>query len=564
MDELIFFNIEIFMPATLLQKALSSIENKKNLDLTGQPNVTLADIVAVARTNTQVKINLDPQVKQRLETVHDHMLSQVNSGTPIYGTTTAYGAQANQVFTDGEAKQRYHDAKALSDAIIHVDVSTGPILPDDITRAAMFIRLNMLLPGFSATRLDSLQLLADVLNHQLTPLVGQYGTVGASGDLALNGRVLSMLRHRPETKVKDKTGRIDTADKLLPEYGLPQLDLEPKEGLAFVNGDNFSTAAAALIVYDLTRLMVINTIIMALSIQALKGSDRNFHPLLSIIRPHPGQKLTADLLLRLLKDSRLALQELSGHKPKDPGKSVQDPYSIRCLPQYFGPDWETLAAIWKTIEINANAVSDNPLWTTPETVVPGEEPYQWVSGGNFLAMHMSDALDKMRKVATHIVKQNDRHLNRLVNPNLNNGLPANLSPEGAISKCVFKGLQTQMGMYEVYASVLAVPVSTAFGVHEELNQDITSHAMTSAIMTRQVLDLAKYAAATNLIAACQAIDLRGGSKLLSPATRPLYEWLRTRVPFVDTEQPLGHYVELIAQNLLSAELSPELIPASLR
>jgi phenylalanine ammonia-lyase len=250
----------------------------------------------------------------------------------------------------------------------------------------------------------------------------------------------------------------------------------------------------------------------------------------------------------------------SGHIPREAGEIIQDPYSIRCLPQYYGPGWETISQAWKTIEINANSVSDNPLWTTPSYTTEKEEPYKWVSGGNFLAMHMSDTLDKLRKVAIHIVKQNDRHLARLIHPQMNNGLPANLSDAKDISQCTFKGVQTQMGMYEVYASALAVPISTAFGVHEELNQDITSHAMTSARLTLEVLDITKYAIASNFIAAAQAIDLRGGPELVSPVTKNLYTWLREQVPYTNKSQPLGNYVETIAANLSDTRLTAFILP----
>lgn len=539
------------MPTSLINQLQKSLTLSHEIELDGQSELTLSEIVAVARQNAIVHLNPTPEAKSRLETIHHHMLNQVRDGVPIYGATTAYGAQADKFFTSGDSHQRIEEAKALSDAIIHVDVSTGPLLPDDVVRAAMLLRVNMLLPGYSAVRKESLQLLIDVLNLQLTPLVGSYGTVGASGDLALNGRVLSMLTHQPTTLVKTKDGLTKPSNEALPEAGLSKLSLDPKEGLGFVNGDNFSTAAAALLLYDICVLAVLNLGVSALSIQALKGSTRNFHPLLSHIRPHPGQSLVSSLLLNLLSESQLSPQELDGHKPKTEGNSVQDPYSIRCLPQFYGPDFETLTHAWETITINANSVSDNPLWTTPETITPNEAPYQWVSGGNFLAMHMAETLDSIRKVVVHVVKQNDRHLNRLVNTNLNNGLPPNLSSKEALSQCTFKGLQTQMGMYDVYATILAAPVSTAFGIHEELNQDITSHAMTSYILTQEVLKLAKYAVATNFIASCQAIDFRGGPDLLSPATKPLYHWLRDQVPFIDHEQPLGHYLEKIGSNLLT-------------
>jgi histidine ammonia-lyase len=193
------------------------------------------------------------------------------------------------------------------------------------------------------------------------------------------------------------------------------------------------------------------------------------------------------------------------------------------------------------------------LWVTPESVTENEEPYQWISGGNFLAMHMAESLDRIRKILLHIVKQNDRHLARLVHPLFNRGLPANLSDKNAVSQATFKGLQTQMGMFEVYSSLLVYPASTAFGTHEEFNQDITSHAPASSILARELMQIAKLATATNFIAACQAIDLRGGSKLLSPATKYLYDWLRQYVPYIKKEQPLGHYVEKVAGHLTDNE-----------
>lgn len=545
---------------SLLKNYQRITPHAKKVILTGKPQLTIPDIVAVARHFAHTSLQPTDTVVKRLKTVQLHMLNQIHEGLAIYGTTTAYGAQANQVFTRGKETTRYQNARALSEAIVHVDVSTGPIIPDDLTRAAMLIRINMLLPGYSGVRLSSLELLRKMLNKRLVPQVGYFGTVGASGDLALNGRVLSALLHRPETKVKLANGTLASAPTALGKAKIHKLILNPKEGLGFVNGDNFSTSAAALIIFDLTHLMFVNTLVMSLTIQALKGSVRNYHPLLETLRPHPGQIFTASMLRALLVDSHLAIQELSGPQKRPMGTIVQDPYSLRCLPQYFGPDWETLAQAWDTITINANSVSDNPLWTTPKTTFNGEEPYQWVSGGNFLAMHMSDTLDKLRKVAIHIVKQNDRHLNRLVNPNLNNGLPPNLSDEEAISKCTFKGLQTQMGMYDIFASSLAIPISTAFGIHEELNQDFTSHAMTSAWLTEQVMQITKYAIATNLISACQAIDQRGTDRLLSPTTKPLYHWLREHVPYIKQEQPLGHYVELVAKEIMTPDFHQLISP----
>src|SRR5262249_2073928 len=154
-----------------------------------------------------------------------------------------------------------------------------------------------------------------------------------------------------------------------------------------------------------------------------------------------------------------------GHQPRGPGVSVQDAYSLRALAQFHGPNVERLQAALHTLAVNANAVSDNPLWVAPEHATPGEEPWQWVSGGNFLAMHVAEVMDGLRKTLTQIVKLNDRHLARLVTPHQSNGLPPNLSDPAAVTQCTFKGVQIQSGMFEVYSSLLSVPVTTFFGVH---------------------------------------------------------------------------------------------------
>jgi phenylalanine ammonia-lyase len=531
----------------LLAQLDSSLTNSKNVVLTGERTLDISSITAVANQRAKVTLNPTSAIKKKAETIFSHMLKQVESGVPIYGTTSAYGGQASRVLTQGDRQQRTSDATALSKAITHVDVSTGDPLPIEVTRAAMLIRTNMLLTGHSSIRLSQLENIAQLLNLGITPVVGRYGTVSASGDLAQNGRVLSVLLQLPTAKVFDQDGQVKFAHKVLARHEILPIELLPKEGLALVNGDNFSTAAAALIAQQLTAALVVNFATASMTIEALRGSTRDFHPLLDALRPHPGQAFSALLLRTILDGSSLAYQEMKGHVPRPTGMSVQDPYSIRCLPQFYGPDWETLLAAWETITINANGVSDNPLWTSPEYVTEGEQPYQWVSGGNFLAMHMSDTIDKLRKIAIHIVKQSDRHLSRLVHPALNQGLPANLSSSSSVSQCLFKGLQTQMGMYEVYASVLAAPFSTAFGVHEELNQDLTSHALSSSLVTWEVLKVMKLAVATNLIAGCQAVDLRGGPQLLAPVTRQYYELVRNVVPFIETEQPLGHYVEQVAE-----------------
>ncbi|OGM21227.1 hypothetical protein A2714_05470 [Candidatus Woesebacteria bacterium RIFCSPHIGHO2_01_FULL_38_9] len=534
----------------LFKDLITSYKPSTTVSLTGSQGLNLASIISVGQGKSNVTLDITDKFRERFEKVREKKLEQVSSGVPIYGTTTSYGGRASVILNKGNEEKRNENAAKLSQSIVHVDVSTGPAIPKEIVRAAMLIRINMLMPGLSGIRIKVLEVIKELLNKNITPIVGQYGSVGASGDLAQNGRIVSCLLHLPSVMGVDKKGKISKAQILLKKNGVLPIILEPKEGLALVNGDNFSSAAATFISYETLQLMLLNLYCNALTIQALQGSMRNFHSILSKVRPHKGQEFTSNLLRNLLQGSKLARQDLKEPGIRGEDELIQDPYSIRCLPQYFGPDWENLASIWETITINVNSVSDNPIWTTPEYIEKGEEPYKWVSGGNFLAMHMADSIDRLRKILIHIIKLNDRHLARLVHPKFSNGLPANLSDKKAISQTTFKGLQTQMGMYDVYSSLLVSPASTAFGIHEEFNQDVTSHAFSSAILSWELLRIARYAISTNLIASCQAIDLRGGPKLLSSTTKPLYEWVRDYVPFIKKEQPLGHYVEILSDNML--------------
>lgn len=538
-------------PLIEIERELSS--SRKAVVLNGI-SLTIGDIAAVARQSAAVHFTTDQKILKRIQECYQRMMKNVEEGIPIYGCNTGYGARASRIVTNGSVLRRRQLAQAVSEGIAHVDVSVGPLFEKEVVRAAMLIRINMLMKGASAVKIQDLDIYRQMLNHKITPLVNQYGGIGASGDLAHNCRVLSAARQLAHVKAYDARGKVREAREALREAKIPALRLDPKAGLGLVNGDNFSTGLAALLGLDTLQALLINVVVSALMIEVLKGTNRSFHPLLSALRPHPGQQEVAALFGYLLNSSKLAYQEMVGHKRRPEGIKVQDGYSLRGIAQYQGVNFEKIKQLLRMITINANSVSDNPLWVAPEFATKGEKPWQWVSGGNFLAMHMVEAMDSLRKIMTQIVKLNDRHLARLVNPNENNGLPANLSHKNALTQCAFKGVQIQSGMFEIYSSLLSIPVSTFFGVHEEDNQDITSHALTSGLFGLENLRLVRYSLAQNLLAAAQAVDFRGGPEKLSPRTRPLYQFVRKQVKFVEKERPLNNEIELLYQTIANGEL----------
>lgn len=528
-------------------------EKTKDITITGD-TLTIPQILNVARHSAPVAITSDTKVLNRVRECYDRMMHDIKTGLPVYGCNTGFGAQASHVLINGTPEKRLEQAKQISESITMIDVSTGPAFEKEVTRAAMLIRVNMLMKGVSAIKVDDMELYVRSLNEQITPIVNRYGGLGASGDLAHNARVLNALRQMDGVSVWDKNGNKKSAKEALQEANIPALVLDPKAGLGLVNGDNFSSALATILASETLELLLLSMVSSAMMIEVLRGTNRSFHPLLSEVRPHPGQKEAAALYRYLLEGSKLAYQEMRGHAVRPTGVKVQDAYSLRCIQQYQSPNIDIVKNIFDTITINVNSSSDNPLWVAPEYATEGEDPWHWVSGGNFLAMHMAESMDQLRKIMTQIVKLNDRHLARLINPADNNGLPANLSDKQSHSQCAFKGVQIQSGMYDVYSSLLSIPVTTFFGIHEENNQDITSHALTSGILGLENIRLVRYSLAQNFIAIAQAVDLRGGPQLLSPKTKPVYEFIRQYVDYVSIERAMNNDIECIYEKIQNGDL----------
>lgn len=537
---------------SLIEIARLNRSYSKNVELDGL-HLTISQVVSLQQQETTISFTNNPDIRKKINQSYTAMIKDITSGIPVYGTNTAFGGQADRILNKGTEEERIALAQEISKRLVFLDVSVGPEFSIDIIKSAMAIRLNMLLQGVSAVRLESLETIKQMINTDLIPIVHQYGGIGASGDLAHNQRIVSAARGLSGTYIRNKHHEKLDAKSALEHNHIPLLLLDPKEGLGLVNGDNFSSAVAIHIYTLLIEYYLLSTVVGSMVIEALRGSNRSFHPVLSDIRPHPGQQEVSFIYRSLLEGSKLAYQELSGHAVRDSGTKVQDGYSLRCIPQFEAVHVEAIKHALDTITININSVSDNPVWVSEDHVTSNEDPWQWVSGGNFLAMHMAEAMDQARKITTQLIKRNDRHLARLIDQYENNGLPPNLSDKEAITQCSLKGIQIQSGMFDVYSILLANPVTTLFGTHEERNQDVTSHALTSGILAEKNLELLRYSLAMNMIAVAQAIDLRGGKALLAPRTRYLYDWIRKYSSYVQEERPLHGDIETLSQAITSGE-----------
>lgn len=554
-----FLTMNIYKNRKLKEIAKNFVNGPSDPVVISGESFRLDDMHRVGKGKSKISLSADKEIIKRISEGYDQMMNQVKEGVPIYGVNTGYGGQADLVVNKGSVDEKLKMAQKISESIVHVDVSTGPAVPKDITRVAMAIRANMLMKGVSAVRKEDLEMYCSLLNNDLIPKVGVFGGLGASGDLPQNGRVLSVMRQLAGTKIWKGDSSFEDAPMALQKKGLKPLHIEPKAGLGLVNGDNFSTAAAFHLTRETMFVLLTQAVIGSMMLEMLLATNRSLHPLVSEVRPHQGQGEVADVYRKLIKGSQYIRDEMKVLLPRVEGRKVQDVYSIRCLTQFLGVSWERVKWAMETIEINANSTSDNPLWVPKGFETEGEDSWQWVSGGNFLAEYMVEVMDSLRKTLTHVVKLNDRHIARLIDPHENNGLTPNLSHKDAISQCSFKGVQAQAGMFDVYSMFLSMPISTLFGVHEQNNQDLTSHAMTSGHIGRELLKVTWLSLAQTSISLAQAVDLREGKGKLAPKTLKFYNYIRDHVGFVKSEQPLGPQIELIAEKLQTTEFRKLLV-----
>jgi phenylalanine ammonia-lyase len=513
-------------------------------------HLALDDVAAVARGGKPVTLSADPHVRDRMEASRALCLQLIEQGTPLYGITTGFGDSVHRQIAPDKARALQRNL--ISD----LGNGTGPSTATDAARAVVLIRANALARGHSAVRVDLVERLLDLLNAQITPVIPEEGSVGASGDLVPLSYVASAIMgertvlHRGEIR--------DAADALRDE-GLEPIVLEPKEGLGLVNGTAFMTGIAALAAVDARRLALVSDICTAMATEVLGGITGPFQPFLhEVAKPHPGQIRSAANVRSMLEGSELAtpyeqLVEEAGTangQYRELPVKIQDQYSVRCAPQFAGVLWDTLTWVdaWLTTEINST--NDNPLFDATGGRV--------VSGGNFAGGHVALAMDTLKAAVASLADLMDRQLELVVDEKFNHGLTPNLIPrlpeghpdEGLIHG--FKGMQLACSSLTAEALSRCMPLSAFSRSTECHNQDKVSMGATAARQARDVVALVEKVAAIHLLALCQAADLRGADKL--GATRAVFDRVRERVPMLEGARPMADDIYAVLDLLRSGSL----------
>ena len=539
-------------------KPLTNMPTKKNtkapIVLKGQ-GLEISDVVRVARWGVKVKLTDDPPILQRVEDAHEYIIKSVRTGKVIYGVTTGFGGMANTMISPD-------DAKELQENLIwFMKSDSGKRLPVDDVRAAMLIRANTHLMGFSGLRLELVRRLETFLNANVTPHVREFGSIGASGDLTPLACITGALIGLDKCFTVDFNGQEMDSLQALEMLGLPRLRLRPKEGLAMINGTSVMSGIAANCVYDARSLLALAMGAHALIVQALQGSNQSFHGFIHDHKPHTGQKWAGAHMLGLLSGSKLIRDELQGRHLRPDGDLVQDRYSLRCLPQFMGPIVDGLDQIARQVTVEINSATDNPLIDS--------ENNRDFHGGNFLGQYVGVAMDQLRYYLGLLAKHLDVQIAQLVAPAFSNGLPPSLigNPDRKVNMGL-KGLQINGNSILPMIAFLGNSLVDRFPTHaEQFNQNINSQGMGSAVLARQSIDAFQQYMAVALMFGVQAVDLRtrqvaghyDARQCLSPATSRLYNAVLKTVgvvpsaqrPYIrdDNEQSLSDHIRMIAADI---------------
>ena len=504
--------------------------------LDGQ-SLTFAQVQAVAYGKPNApRVEISEAAKKLVTRAADAVQTLLSRGTIAYGITTGFGAFKDKIIPPDQVELLQRNI------LVSHAVGVGNPFDQATTRAIMLIRANTLSRGHSGIRLTTLQLLVDMLNAGVHPVIPEKGSLGASGDLApLAHMALPIIG---EGKVEYR-GEVMSGAEAFKRAGLTAIKLAAKEGLALTNGTTIMTAMGVLQTLRAERYSQTADIAGCLSLEALSGTDLAFDERIHNLRPFPRQIECAAYLRSLLKGSEFTREHSS--------LNVQDAYTLRCIPQVHGAVRDAIAYARWAFEIELNAVTDNPLIFMDE-----KDEITVLSGGNFHGEPLAIAMDYLAFSVAELGNISERRVMRLTDESSNiHTLPAFLTKEGGLNsgfmilQYTAAALATENKVFAHPASVDTIPTSANV-------EDHVSMGATAAIKLRSVLDNVERILAIELMSAAQGVDFRkqviGSEKKLGEGTRGVYALIRECVPFIESDTVMYEYLEAVRQLVAAGEM----------
>lgn len=471
---------------------------------------------------TDTKVLIAEEAKERVRQSRARVERVVKEGKTVYGINTGFGK-----FSDVKIEE--HEVNLLQLNLIRShSCAVGEPFPEIVSRAMVVLRLNALLKGYSGIRLEVLERLLLMVNEQIHPIIFQQGSLGASGDLApLSHLVLALIGEGDVQWNGKQLAAIDVWKQL----GLPPIELRAKEGLALINGTQAMTAQGVVNYIEAEKLAYDSEWIASMTLEGLRGIIDAFFPPVHEARGFKEQTDVAKRICSWLEGSRLMTRQ---------GEiRTQDPYSLRCIPQIHGASWQVLSYVKEKLEIEMNAATDNPLLFEDGSII---------SGGNFHGQPIAFAMDFLKLAAAELANVSERRIERLVNPQLNEGLPAFLSARPGLQSGAMilqysaASLVSENKTLAHPASVDSIPSSANQEDHVSMGTTAARHAYSIIANARRVL-------AIEAFCALQAVEYRGTDQM-SPKTFEKWQELRKIASSIQEDRVFHHDIENIAKYLM--------------
>jgi histidine ammonia-lyase len=495
------------------------------IELRGQ-QLTLSEIVAVAGGQEQVMLSAEARVRcQAARVVVEQIVAENRA---VYGVNTGFGKLSDvRIDPDKLSELQLNLVRSHSCGL-------GNSLSEVEARAMLLLRANVLACGLSGARPIVADTLVAMLEKGVTPVIPEKGSVGASGDLAPLAHLALAAIGEGEAFYK---GERLAGGEALKRAGIQPLQLEVKEGLALLNGTQAMGAVGALALHRAERLTQLADVAGAMSLEALKGTPVAFDERIHAARPHAGQLAVAAHLRALLAGSEIR----ESHLVNDP--RVQDAYSLRCMPQVHGAVRDALKHAREIVETETGSATDNPLVFCESGDV--------LSGGNFHGAPLAMVFDYAAIALTDLMSITERRIDRMVNPDANENLPAFLTRQPGTSSG-FMMLQVTAVALLSEAKVLAHPASVDNVPTDGGKEDHVSMGMTGATKLRAIVDLAEAATAIELITGAEALEYR---KPLAPGrgVQTAYEVVRTHVAPLVADRSMSADIEKIVGTIRQGE-----------
>ncbi|MEK7339236.1 MAG: phenylalanine aminomutase (D-beta-phenylalanine forming) [Candidatus Rhabdochlamydia sp.] len=506
------------------------------------------EILNQAGENDKSRVEISEETKKKIKDSRELLDRFVEDNRVIYGVNTSLGGFVDWLIPISSAGQLQENL------ISAVATNVGSYLDDHIVRATILTRLNSLARGTSAISWANFDKLMQIYNAGILPCIPSKGSLGASGDLGPLACIALVATGKWRAKYQ---GQIISGKQALKEAGIEPMKLSFKEGLCLINGTSAMAALASSLVEKAISLIKTYDVISCLTFESLKVKKKPFHPFVHEQKPHQGQLITAKNIWAILQDSQMAVDEKSVEEqlqsyahtqPIATQAPIEDAYSIRCTPQIIGPIRENLEWIQRVVTNELNSSNDNPLILC--------EHQEIFHNGHFHGQYISMAMDHLSICMTTLSNLSDRRIDRFMDKNHSNQLPAFLCLENPGLRLGLMGGQFMSASLTAENRSLCNPVSIQSLTSTGDFQDIVSLGLIAGRRAQEIYENSCYVLAFELLCGVQAAEIRG-SNLLSSATKEVFNMVRKYVPYLSTDQCLTDYLEKLADIIKTGALLQE-------